>query len=65
MLFKYHSFYGDKYKSKKATKIISTCDERLFKLMHQKFEKDGDSKAIFHRFESIGDSGPVVCELTE
>ncbi len=45
--------------------IISTCDERLFKLMRQKLGSTDDCKTIFHVFESIGDSGPVVRELSD
>ena len=39
--------------------IISTCEDRLFSLMHKKFAtvKGG---AKFYRFEGITDSGPIV-----
>lgn len=39
--------------------IISTCEERLFRLMRQKFSKL-NGKVIFYVFESIGDKGPRV-----
>ena len=42
--------------------IISTCEERLFRLMRQKFSKL-NSKAIFYVFESIGENGPKIKRL--
>ena len=37
--------------------IISTCDERLFQLIRQRFG-DSSGKAIYHIFDSIGENGP-------
>ncbi len=37
--------------------IVSTCDERLFRLIRQRFANTGE-RAIFHIFRSIGESGP-------
>jgi len=42
--------------------IISTCEERLFRLMRQKFSRM-DRKAIFYVFESIGKDGPKIERL--
>jgi len=42
--------------------IISTCEERLFRLMLQKFNRM-NSRAIFYVFESIGENGPKVKRL--
>ena len=42
--------------------IISTCEDRLFRLMLQKFNRM-NSKAIFYVFESIGENGPKVNRL--
>ena len=42
--------------------IISTCDNRFFRLMQQKFGKM-EEKPIFYKFESIGDKGPVYEKL--
>ncbi len=39
--------------------IISTCEERLFALMHRKFQSK-NNRAIFYQFKAIGDSGPVI-----
>ena len=39
--------------------IISTCEDRFFELMRQKFKKLG-RKAIYYRFLSIGRDGPVI-----
>jgi len=39
--------------------IISTCDERLFKLMRQRFNTI-NGRVKYYRFSSIGDQGPVV-----
>lgn len=39
--------------------IISTCDEKLFKLALQKFRRLGDG-AKYYRFEAIGGDGPRV-----
>ncbi len=41
--------------------ILSTCEERLYRLMRQKFAKL-PGKVIYYEFESIGDNGPVVKE---
>ncbi|MDP2940518.1 MAG: AAA family ATPase [Candidatus Omnitrophota bacterium] len=46
-------------KTRKSQFIISTCDERLFRLMKQKFNKAGFS-TIFYSFESIGEKGPSI-----
>ena len=48
--------------SKKRQFIISTCEDRLFRLMRQKFNKM-DDRAIFYVFESIGENGPVINRL--
>lgn len=49
-------------KSKKSQFIISTCDERLFRLMKQKFNKAPFS-TIFYNIESIGENGPkITCD---
>jgi exonuclease SbcC len=42
--------------------IISTCDERLFKLMRQNF-KNTECSLICYRFISIGDDGPIIQEV--
>jgi exonuclease SbcC len=42
--------------------IISTCEDRLFRLMRQKFSKL-NGKVIFYVFESIGESGPKIKRL--
>lgn len=42
--------------------IISTCEDRLFRLMHQKFSKM-EGSTIFYVFESIGEDGPRVKKL--
>lgn len=42
--------------------IISTCEDRLFRLMKQKFNRL-DSKVIFYKFESIGESGPKITKV--
>lgn len=39
--------------------IISTCDERLYKLMRQQFSAI-DGKVAYYRFSAIGERGPVV-----
>ncbi|MBI4650305.1 AAA family ATPase [Candidatus Desantisbacteria bacterium] len=39
--------------------IISTCEERLFRLMRQKFSRM-KNRAIFYEFKSIGDNGPEI-----
>ncbi|MDI6735969.1 MAG: hypothetical protein QME42_07235 [bacterium] len=39
--------------------IISTCEERLFRLMRQKFNKL-NNRTIFYVFESIGENGPKI-----
>ncbi len=41
--------------------IISTCEDRLFRLMKQKFSKM-NGRAIFYVFKSIGEKGPVWSE---
>lgn len=46
-------------KTRKNQFIISTCDERLFRLMKQKFSKAGFS-TIFYSFDSIGEKGPII-----
>lgn len=42
--------------------IISTCEDRLFRLMRQKFSKM-NGRAIFYVFESIGAGGPKIKRL--
>ena len=42
--------------------ILSTCDERLFLLMRQKFSKM-DGEVIFYNFKSIGENGPEIEKL--
>jgi exonuclease SbcC len=42
--------------------FISTCEERLFRLMRQKFSKL-NGKVIFYMFESIGENGPKIVRL--
>ena len=42
--------------------LISTCDDRLFRLMRHRFSASG-LKVIYHRFESIGSDGPEVTQL--
>lgn len=42
--------------------IISTCEDRLFRLMRQKFSKL-NGKVIFYVFESIGEEGPKIKRL--
>ena len=42
--------------------IISTCEDRLFRLMQQKFSKLS-GRAIFYVFESIGEKGPMIRRL--
>lgn len=39
--------------------IISTCEERLYALMKQKFARM-NGKAIFYEFRTIGKDGPVI-----
>lgn len=39
--------------------IVSTCEERLYRLMRQRFSKTTASVA-FYEFQSIGESGPVI-----
>jgi DNA repair protein SbcC/Rad50 len=39
--------------------IISTCDDKLFQLAREKFSHLGND-ALFYRFESIGETGPLV-----
>lgn len=39
--------------------IISTCEDRLFRLMYQKFKKM-EGRVIFYKFESIGENGPRI-----
>lgn len=39
--------------------ILSTCEERLYRLMRQKFAKL-EGKALYYEFTSIGERGPVV-----
>lgn len=39
--------------------IISTCEDRLFRLMRQKFSKM-NCRILFYVFESIGESGPKI-----
>jgi hypothetical protein len=47
---------------RKSQFIISTCDERLFRLMKQKFNKAPFS-TIFYTIESIGEAGPkIICQ---
>lgn len=46
-------------KVEKRQFIISTCDEKLLQLSHQKFRHLGD-RAKFYRFTSIGADGPVI-----
>ena len=42
--------------------IISTCEDRLFRLLQQKFNKL-NGRAIFYVFESIGENGPRIKRL--
>ena len=42
--------------------LISTCDDRLFRLMRQRFSASS-LKVIYHKFESIGSNGPEVKQL--
>lgn len=42
--------------------IISTCEDRLFRLMRQKFSKL-NGKVIFYVFESIGENGPKIKKI--
>ncbi len=42
--------------------IISTCEERFYALMKQKFKKL-NGKAIFYEFKTIGENGPVIEQL--
>lgn len=39
--------------------FISTCEDKLFELMKKKFNKI-EGGAIFYKFESIGQEGPVI-----
>lgn len=39
--------------------ILSTCEERLYRLMRQKFARL-EGKAIYYEFSSIGEHGPTV-----
>ena len=39
--------------------IVSTCEERLYRLMRQRFSKI-KGKVAFYEFQSIGENGPVV-----
>lgn len=39
--------------------ILSTCEERLYRLMRQKFARL-EGKAIYYEFSSIGDHGPTL-----
>lgn len=41
--------------------ILSTCEERLYRLMRQKFAKL-EGKAIYYEFNSIGELGPLVVQ---
>ena len=43
--------------------IISTCEQRLFRLMRQKFNKMKE-KVIFYEFESIGETGPKIIRIS-
>lgn len=42
--------------------IVSTCEDRLFRLMRQKFSKI-NRRVIFYVFESIGENGPKIKRL--
>ncbi len=42
--------------------IVSTCEDRLFRLMRQKFGRM-DGRVIFYVFESIGENGPKIKRL--
>ncbi len=42
--------------------IVSTCEDRLFRLMRQKFSKI-NRRVIFYVFESIGENGPKIKKL--
>ena len=42
--------------------IVSTCEDRLFRLMRQKFSKI-NRRVIFYVFESIGENGPKIKTL--
>jgi DNA repair protein SbcC/Rad50 len=39
--------------------VVSTCEERLYRLMRQRFSKIKTDVA-FYEFQSIGDNGPVI-----
>lgn len=39
--------------------VVSTCEERLYRLMRQRFSKVKTDVA-FYEFQSIGDNGPVI-----
>ena len=47
---------------KRSQFLISTCEDRLFRLMRQKFSKM-DIKVISYVFESIGENGPKITKL--
>lgn len=42
--------------------IISTCEDRLFRLIQQKFGRV-NAKVISYVFESIGENGPKITKL--
>jgi len=44
--------------------IISTCDERLYRLMRQKFKRM-DGKAIFYTVEAMTEKGPRIRNLDQ
>ena len=39
--------------------ILSTCEERLYRLMRQKFARL-EGRAVYYEFSSIGEQGPTV-----
>ena len=41
--------------------IISTCEDRLYHLIRQKFNKI-NRRVIYYVFESIGENGPIIAK---
>lgn len=39
--------------------IISTCDERLYKLFRQRLDTI-DNRVVYYKFISIGEKGPII-----
>ncbi len=44
--------------------IVSTCENRLIRLMQEKFSKI-DAKVIYYRFDSYGDDGPKITRVDQ